>query len=108
VLEDQIAENGKRADVHPLEEADAYRRLHEEHGREVDEIAELTGKSKAYVYAAMKLCALSAEPRARSSPASSTSRWRCSSRACRLAAGDGVQDDPDRGRVGRRLRTAWR
>jgi ParB/RepB/Spo0J family partition protein len=63
VLEDQIAENGKRADVHPLEEADAYRRLHEEHGREVDEIAELTGKSKAYVYAAMKLCALTAEPR---------------------------------------------
>lgn len=63
VLEDQIAENGKRADVHPLEEADAYRRLHEEHGRDVDEIAELTGKSKAYVYAAMKLCALTAEPR---------------------------------------------
>lgn len=63
VLEDQIAENGKRADVHPLEEADAYRRLHEEHGRDVEEIAELTGKSKAYIYAAMKLCALTAEPR---------------------------------------------
>jgi ParB/RepB/Spo0J family partition protein len=63
VLEDQIAENGKRADVHPLEEADAYRRLHEEHGRDVEEIADLTGKSKAYVYAAMKLCALTAEPR---------------------------------------------
>jgi len=64
VLEDQIAENGKRADVHPLEEADAYRRLHEEHGRDVEEIAELTGKSKAYVYAAMKLCALVAAARA--------------------------------------------
>jgi ParB/RepB/Spo0J family partition protein len=63
VLEDQIAENGKRADVHPLEEADAYRRLHEEHGRDVEEIAELCGKSKAYVYAAMKLCELGAEPR---------------------------------------------
>lgn len=58
VLEAQIAENNKRADVHPLEEADAYRRLHEEHGREVDEIAELCGKSRAYIYAQMKLCAL--------------------------------------------------
>jgi len=57
-LELQIAENNKRSDVHPLEEADAYRRLHEEHGRDVEEIAELCGKSKAYVYAQMKLCAL--------------------------------------------------
>jgi ParB/RepB/Spo0J family partition protein len=62
-LELQIAENNKRADVHPLEEADAFRRLHEDHGRDVDEIAELCGKSRAYIYAAMKLCALTAEPR---------------------------------------------
>lgn len=62
-LELQIAENNKRSDVHPLEEADAFRRLHEEHGRDVDEIAELCGKSRAYIYAAMKLCALTEEPR---------------------------------------------
>lgn len=62
-LELQIAENNKRADVHPLEEADAYRRLHVDHGREVEEIAELCGKSKATIYAAMKLCALTEEPR---------------------------------------------
>lgn len=62
-LELQIAENNKRADVHPLEEADAYRRLREEHGRDVDEIADLCGKSKAYIYAAMKLCALVDTPR---------------------------------------------
>src|SRR5688572_1667935 len=63
VLEAQIAENNKRSDVHPLEEADAYRRLHEDHGRDIDELAELCGKSKAYIYAAIKLCALTAEPR---------------------------------------------
>lgn len=63
VLEAQIAENDKRSDVHPLEEADAYRRLHQDHGRDIEEIAELTGKSKAYVYAAMKLCALGKEAR---------------------------------------------
>jgi ParB/RepB/Spo0J family partition protein len=64
VLEAQIAENDKRSDVHPLEEADAYRRLHEEHGRDVEEIAALCGKSMATIYAAMKLCALTKEPRA--------------------------------------------
>jgi ParB/RepB/Spo0J family partition protein len=62
-LEAQVAENSKRADVHPLEEADAYRRLHEEHGRDIEELCELQGKTRAYIYAAMKLCALAAEPR---------------------------------------------
>lgn len=36
VLEVQIAENAQRADVHPLDEADAYRRLHVEHRVEVE------------------------------------------------------------------------
>src|SRR5678816_2948678 len=62
-LEAQVAENDKRTDVHPLEEADAFRRLHEEHGRDIEELAELTGKTKAYIYASMKLCALTGEPR---------------------------------------------
>jgi ParB/RepB/Spo0J family partition protein len=62
-LEWQMAENGQRDDMHPLEEADGYRVMHERDGRDVEEIAELCGKSKAYIYAAMKLCALAAEPR---------------------------------------------
>lgn len=43
VLEVQIAENAQRADVHPLDEADAYRRLHEEHRVDVEEIAARAG-----------------------------------------------------------------
>lgn len=62
-LEWQMAENGKRDDMHPLEEADGYRTMHERDGRDVEEIAEISGKSMAYVYASMKLCALTAEPR---------------------------------------------
>lgn len=57
-LEIAIVENAKRADVHPLEEADAYRELHERHGYDVDTIAAKVGKSKGYVYARMKLCEL--------------------------------------------------
>jgi ParB/RepB/Spo0J family partition protein len=54
-LEVAIVENGKRADVHPLEEADAYRQLHEKHGYEVETIAAKLGKSRAYVYGRLKL-----------------------------------------------------
>lgn len=58
VLEIQIEENLHRADLHPLEEAESYRALHETHGQTVDEIAARLGKSKSYVYDRMKLCAL--------------------------------------------------
>jgi ParB/RepB/Spo0J family partition protein len=57
-LEVAIVENAKRADVHPLEEADAYRELHTKHGYDVDTIAAKVGKSRAAVYARMKLCEL--------------------------------------------------
>jgi ParB/RepB/Spo0J family partition protein len=58
VLEKQLHENAQREDVHPLEEADGYRELHERHGVHVDEIAARSGKTKAYIYARLKLCAL--------------------------------------------------
>lgn len=58
-LEIAIVENAKRSDVHPLEEADAYRQLHETYSQTVDEIAERVGKSKGWVYGRLKLCHLS-------------------------------------------------
>jgi ParB/RepB/Spo0J family partition protein len=58
VLEEQIIENAQRDDIHPLEEAEGYERLHEQHGYSVDEIAAKVGKSRAFVYARMKLRAL--------------------------------------------------
>jgi ParB/RepB/Spo0J family partition protein len=59
VLEAQVVENTQREDVHPLEEAEAYERLHHDHAKAVDEIAAMCGKSRAYIYARMKLLALS-------------------------------------------------
>lgn len=59
VLEVALVENCRRSDVQPLEEAEAYRELHEKHGLKVEEIAEQVGTSKEYVYARMKLCELS-------------------------------------------------
>lgn len=63
VLEIQLIENVQRADVHPLEEADGYKDLIDKHGYDVERIVEKTGKSKAWVYARLKLCALSPVPR---------------------------------------------
>jgi len=54
VLEVQLVENLQRADVHPMAEAEGYEGLHKL-GRSVEEIADKVGKSKAYVYARMKL-----------------------------------------------------
>jgi ParB/RepB/Spo0J family partition protein len=58
VLEIQVIENLQRADVHPLDEAEGYLRLHKEHKLTVDELAAKVGKSKAYIYARMKLADL--------------------------------------------------
>lgn len=57
-LEVQVIENLQRSDLHPLEEAHGYRLLTKEHGHTVDELAAKVGKSKAYVYARLKLCDL--------------------------------------------------
>ena len=54
LLEVQLVENLQRDDVHPMAEAEGYEALHKI-GRTVDEIADKTGKSRAYVYGRMKL-----------------------------------------------------
>lgn len=58
VLEIQVIENVQRDDVHALEEADGYEELIAKHGYDVDQIAAKIGKSKAYVYARLKLAQL--------------------------------------------------
>lgn len=58
VLEVQIIENLQRSDVHPLEEAEAYRQLHESYKHDVARIAERVGRSVAYVYDRIRLCSL--------------------------------------------------
>ena len=62
-LEVQVIENLQRDDLHPLEEAEGYEALMKKHGFTVDQLATKVGKSKAYIYARLKLCALSAEAR---------------------------------------------
>jgi ParB/RepB/Spo0J family partition protein len=65
-LETTVIENLQRADVHPLEEAEGYEQLLEQKDRKytVDDLAAKVGKSKAYVYARLKLLALCKEARA--------------------------------------------
>jgi ParB/RepB/Spo0J family partition protein len=63
VLEIQLIENVQRSDVHALEEADGYKELLDKHGYTADQLAAKIGKSKAYVYARLKLCALGPVPR---------------------------------------------
>ena len=58
VLETQIAENAQRADIHPLEEGDGYRRLHEQYHVSIDEIAARVSKSRRAVYARIQLSRL--------------------------------------------------
>jgi ParB family chromosome partitioning protein len=47
--EAQIVENLQRADIHPLEEGEAYRRLIEDKGYDVKNVALRVGKSETYV-----------------------------------------------------------
>jgi ParB/RepB/Spo0J family partition protein len=65
VIEAQVIENLQRTDVHPLEEAEGYEQLlaAKDRIRTVDDIAAKVGKSKAYVYARLKLLDLTAESR---------------------------------------------
>lgn len=63
-LELQLVENSKRDDVHPLEEADGYRELHETHGYPIEEIAAKVAKPETFVQQRLKLCALSESARA--------------------------------------------
>lgn len=58
VLEIQLIENLQREGLHPLSEAEGYDKLIRTHGHTAEEIADKLGKSKAYVYARIKLLAL--------------------------------------------------
>lgn len=57
-LELQVVENQQRTDIHPLEEAEGYRSLCEMYHCTVEDLAAKVGKSKAYIYARLKLAAL--------------------------------------------------
>lgn len=67
MLELQIIENLQRQDLHPIEEAEGYEALlaankdDPEYG--VNEMAALLKKSRAYIYARLKLCDLQPEAR---------------------------------------------
>ncbi len=58
VLEIQLAENGNREDVHPLEEADGYRRGIDTHGWTVEELAAKVGRPVGFVLQRLKYCSL--------------------------------------------------
>ena len=58
VVEVAIIENVQRADLNPLEEADAYRMLMERFGRTQDAVAGVVGKSRSHVANTLRLLQL--------------------------------------------------
>ena len=63
VLEVQIIENLQRRGVNELEEAEGYDLMMRDFGYTADQLAEKVGKSRAYIYGRLKLCALCDEAR---------------------------------------------
>mgnify|MGYP005841436161 CR=1 FL=1 len=63
LLELALVENIQRSDLNPLEEAAAFRRLHDEFGLTQEEIASRVGRSRAAVANTMRLLSLSDEMR---------------------------------------------
>ncbi|WP_077354024.1 ParB/RepB/Spo0J family partition protein [Brevundimonas sp. LM2] len=61
VFEVAIIENVQRADLNPLEEADAYRLLMERFGRTQDAVAGIVGKSRSHVANTLRLLQLPEE-----------------------------------------------
>lgn len=64
VLELQVIENLQREDIHPLEEAQGYRRLLDTKEYTVARIAERIGRSAVYVYDRVKLLQLTKDAQA--------------------------------------------
>lgn len=64
VLEIMVIENAQRADVHPLEEADAFQALIGVHGHDPESIAARIGKTVSYVRGRLLLTNLEKLPRA--------------------------------------------
>jgi len=62
-LEIAIIENVQREDLNPLEEAEGYHRLIEEHGHSQQDVARAVGKSRSHVANTMRLLALPTEVR---------------------------------------------
>lgn len=58
VLEIGVVENVQRADLNPIEEAQAYKALTEEFGRTQDEIAKAIGKSRPHITNMLRLLTL--------------------------------------------------
>ncbi|HRP76897.1 MAG TPA: ParB/RepB/Spo0J family partition protein, partial [Rhodocyclaceae bacterium] len=58
VLEIQVIENLQRRGVNELEEADGYHIMMRDYGYTADDLAAKVGKSKAYIYARLKLASL--------------------------------------------------
>ena len=61
VFEVAIIENVQRADLNPLEEADAYRMLMERFGRTQDAVAGIVGKSRSHIANTLRLLQLPEE-----------------------------------------------
>jgi ParB/RepB/Spo0J family partition protein len=59
----RILENLQRENPHPLEEAEGYELLMQQHGYNADQLADEIKKSRSYVYGRLKLCALSLDVR---------------------------------------------
>lgn len=60
VIELQLVENVQRVDIHPMDEAIGFFRLREDFKHSIEHLVKMTGKSKAYIYASLKLIELSA------------------------------------------------
>jgi ParB/RepB/Spo0J family partition protein len=65
VLQVQLVENLRRKDLHPLEEAEGFSRLMEEHHLKADDVATRVGRSESYVWKSLKLLELTPECRER-------------------------------------------
>lgn len=63
VLEVQLIENLQREGLHELVEAEGYESLIKQHRFTIDQLVDKVGKSKAYIYARLKLTALCPEAR---------------------------------------------
>jgi ParB/RepB/Spo0J family partition protein len=63
VLEIQLVENLHREGLHELEEAEGYETLMQKHGYDIEGLVAKLGRSRAYVYARLKLLALDKKSR---------------------------------------------
>lgn len=60
LFERQLVENHQRDDLHPLEEGEAFAKLHKTFGRSIEDLMARHGKSRSHIYARIKLTELAA------------------------------------------------